>query len=82
MHLDVPHPCAVVMALTQNMARVAAPTGLAIDLDNPTCTGTKKWWHVLDYEPSLRSFTIVNRLKDNSVAIGDAASSTLGSAPS
>jgi hypothetical protein len=65
--------------------KVYDKTGLVHNVDNPKCTGTKKWWHVVDYDPTQRSFTLINRLtdkKDPDISKHALASATLGTKPS
>ena len=64
--------------------KVYDKTGLVHNVNNPKCTGTKRWWHVVDYDPTQRTFTLVNQLKskkdpDNSKHA--LASATLGQKP-
>ena len=65
--------------------KVYDKTGLVYNVDSPKCTGTKLWWHVVDYDPTQQSFTLVNQLKDKKdpdTSKHALASATLGSAPS
>ena len=63
--------------------KVYDKTGLVLSVDNPKCT-KKRWWHVVDYDPTQRSFTLVNQLKDKAnpdISKHALASATLGKAP-
>ena len=64
--------------------KVFDKTGLVFNGDVPKCSGTKRWWHVVDYDPTQRSFTLVNQLKDKAnpdISKHALASATLGKAP-
>ena len=65
--------------------KVYDKTGLVHNVDSPKCTGTQRWWHVVDYDPTQRAFTLINQLTDNKdpdLSKHALASATLGSAPS
>ena len=65
--------------------KVYDKTGLVYNVDSPKCTGTERWWHVVDYDPTQRSFSLVNKLTEESnpaLSKHALASATLGSAPS
>jgi hypothetical protein len=69
----------------QANVKVYDKAGLVHSVGNPVCSnGGERWWHVVDYEPALRKFTLVNQLKevrDASYTVHELSASTLGEAP-
>ena len=64
--------------------KVYDKTGLVYNVDSPKCTGTERWWHVVDYDPTQRSFSLINQLtaeRNPDLTKHALASATLGSAP-
>jgi hypothetical protein len=70
--------------------KVYDKAGLVYNVNNPSSEcGTlgdlqDRWWHVVDYEPAQRKFTLINEIKSSTTAISAhaIASATLGSPPS
>ena len=65
--------------------KVYDKTGLVHNVDSPKCYGTQEWWHVVDYDPTQRSFSLINKLtaqRNPDLSKHALASATLGSAPS
>ena len=65
--------------------KVYDETGLVYSVDSPRCTGRRRWWHVMDYDATQRSFALIDRLtykKKPDMSKHALASATLGGAPS
>ena len=65
--------------------RVYDKTGLVYSVSSPKCEGKKRWWHVVDYDATQRSFTLIDRLtykKKPAISKHALASATLGAGPS
>ena len=43
--------------------KVYDKTGLVYTVDSPKCDGKERWWHVVDYDPAQRSFSLINQLR-------------------